>query len=294
MQKLIKSIACQNILGEGIIYDWRHNVVMWTDIENKQLFRYTIKQDKLECFATPERLCAFALTSKNNTLLCAFASGFALYNLQTQAIEWLHQPDELQNQGLRLNDGRLDTRGRFWCGAMVENQDICPPEKASLYRLDSDFTLTRIFSNIHISNGICFDASRQTMYFADSKLHQIYRFHYNQKSGDISNKQRLATTDSNHFPDGAVVDTSGHLWSAHWGGSTVNAYNTHGDTVHTAALPVLQPSCVAFGGIDLTTMFVTSAQQGMQAKQLQQYPQSGNVMVLETAIKGVPEPIFNI
>jgi sugar lactone lactonase YvrE len=59
---------------------------------------------------------------------------------------------------MRLNDGRVDRQGRFWTGAMVENDAQAPPERGSLYRFDPPGTAApeAMRDGISISNSICF------------------------------------------------------------------------------------------------------------------------------------------
>jgi sugar lactone lactonase YvrE len=69
-------------------------------------------------------------------------------------------------------------------------------------------------------------------------------------------------------PDGAVIDADGTTWIAQWGASRVAAYAPDGSFLRAVEFPAPHTSCPAFGGPDLTTLFCTSARQGMDAAAL--------------------------
>jgi sugar lactone lactonase YvrE len=48
----------------------------------------------------------------------------------------------------------------------------------------------------------------------------------------------------------------------------------------------------AFGGRDLTTLYVTSARQQRDADELVRLPQSGGIFAMAVDVPGLPEPAF--
>jgi D-xylonolactonase len=65
--------------------------------------------------------------------------------------------------------------------------------------------------------------------------------------------------DEDGLPDGLTVDAEGFLWSAQWYGSCVVRYDPDGKEERRIAIPAKQVSSIAFGGKDLTDIFITSA-----------------------------------
>jgi sugar lactone lactonase YvrE len=53
-------------------------------------------------------------------------------------------------------------------------------------------------------------------------------------------------------------------------------------------LPVPQVSSCAFGGDDLNYLFITTARENMTDADLFEYPDSGNVFIVKTDVRGVP------
>ncbi|MCV6603846.1 MAG: SMP-30/gluconolactonase/LRE family protein [Porticoccaceae bacterium] len=291
--ELIKSIPVHNTLGEGVVWDARDQSVWWTDIQESRLYRMSYPACEITFFDTPERLCCFAFTENPDRLLVAFASGFALFEYQSGAVHWLHRPPEVQpGSGRRLNDGRMDRHGRLWVGAMVEDENLAPSHSASLYCLERSGKLSTHKTDIAISNGMCWSPDNRFFYFADSPTRQIDAYKYDIARGNISGKTVFTCTPEAHFPDGAVTDSEGNMWSAHWGGSCVVRYAPDGNQLQTVEIPTCQPSCTAFGGADMTTLFVTSARQDLNSEQLAKDPQAGNLFIIQTSVRGLAEPVF--
>jgi sugar lactone lactonase YvrE len=57
-------------------------------------------------------------------------------------------------------------------------------------------------------------------------------------------------------------------------------------------LPVRRPTCCAFGGPGLTTLFVTTASQQMTEEERAAQPLAGCLLALNIGIAGLPEPLY--
>jgi len=283
---LIERIPVGNTLGEGIQWNAVRGEIWWTDIVEKQLYAYHWERHELKVFNPPEAICSFAfIQSEKKLLLVAFASGFAYYNPWTEEIDWLHK-NVCDKTNQRLNDGRVDRQGRFWSGAMALHADA---ELAALYRVNQKTQLDTIENNIKISNGLCWSPNSKRMYFADSPRQEIYTYDFDALTGNIKNRQHFAHTPQDAYPDGANVDAEGYLWSAHWGAGKVVRYAQNGTIDTEINLPISQPTCIAFGGNDLSTLFVSSARQDLSNDALAKEPLAGDVFVYQTNVTGLPE-----
>jgi sugar lactone lactonase YvrE len=112
---------------------------------------------------------------------------------------------------------------------------------------------------IQVPNSIAFSPDGRTMYFADSPRHKIWAFDYAPDSGLISNERVFAAPHPG-FPDGSCVDADGCLWNAEYGGSRVVRYTPAGKVDRVVAVPAKKPTCCAFGGTRLDTLYITSAE----------------------------------
>ena len=252
---------------------------------NNELHSWSF-DNKQTHYDMPERLCSFGLTDNPEEFICAFESGFALYNIADGQIEWLEKI-EPADANTRLNDGRVDRQGRFWAGSMTETSR----GSGHLYRLQQG-EVTCMLSDVLISNSLCWSPDNQHMYFADSPKQQIWRFPFDSESGQPGTREPFAETGQNAFPDGSCVDAAGNVWNAQWGASQVVCYAPDGNVLFTLDVPCTQPSCVAFAGSELNYLVVTSATQGMPPEQISSNPAQGNVFIYHTNCTGLPEAVY--
>ena len=281
----IDILRVENILGEGILWDSRRGMLWWTDIQALKLYRYAWATGSTRVFDTPERVGSFGLIAGAETLITAFAGGIALYGVQNQAVEWLAHPDPVA--GIRFNDGRVDRRGRFWTGTMLEGGQH--DSGACLYSFDSASGVRRHLSGLRVSNGLCVSRDGARLYFADSPTRTIRAYEMIEPEGILGNSRMFAQTPEGAFPDGATVDVDDCVWSAHWGAGRVVRYTPEGRIDRTLSIPTCQPSCVCFAGPDLDILCVTTAREGLDRATLDAEPNAGDVFLYRPGVQGVRE-----
>ena len=284
----IDKIEVGNTLGEGVLWDVAAQTLWWTDIHERKLYRYDYRARRTETIATPERLCSFGFVRDSGKLIAAFESGLALFDPESGDTSWIARPE--RRKDIRFNDGRVDRRGRFWAGGMVEAEGS--DQKANLYCLSGNGKLEIRETGVAISNGISWSPDGTRFYFADLPLRTIFVYDFDAPSGAISNKRVFATTPEGAYPDGANVDAEGFLWSAHWGAGQVVRYAPNGTVDRTIDVPASQPTCIAFGGPDLDLLFVTSARDGLKQDALLRHPSAGDVFIYRVGTRGLPDARF--
>ncbi len=277
--ELFDVIDVGNTLGEGVLWRASDQTVWWTDIQESKLFRLSWPGGALQTFNLPERLGSFGFVSGDDiTLICAFASGFALFKPAIGELDWISRPSDLA-EGLRLNDGRVAPDGTFWAGSMVETEHG-HESRAGFYRL-SEGVASLMFNGFRISNGIAWSPLGDELYFADSARQTIFRSSYPPLSFEVSEQEVFAKLTAG-APDGAVTDRAGRYWSAIWGEAQLNCYLPDGELLQAVEVPAKQPTCLAFGGSDENLMFVTSAREGLSEAELEQFPKSGSLFVYKS------------
>lgn len=279
-------IAVGNTLGECVLWDGATASLWWTDIDGCTLYRMAWPSLAVTQMPMPSRLASFGFVANSAKLVAAFDNGFALLEPATGLCGPLLVPEGLK-EGMRLNDGRVDRQGRFWCGAMV--MAAADPLEAKLYALQQG-VLRTVLDGIGISNGIAFSPEGDRLYFADSRRRVIWRFAFDSATGTLGPREEFARIAGGAEPDGATVDADGCLWSALWGGHCVVRYTPDGRIDRVLEVPVRQPTCVTFGGPDLDLMFITSASLGLGEGPTG----AGDVLVYNAGTKGLPESRFRI
>ncbi len=124
------------------------------------------------------------------------------------------------------------------------------------------------------------------MYYCDTPTRQIRVVDYPSMSNDRVFIERI---DADGWPDGSTVDANGGLWNAQWGGRRVVRYASDGRETVRIDVPTAQPSCVAFGGAQLDTLYVTSARIGVDTA-LDAH--SGGVFAAQLGARGIAESRF--
>ena len=282
-------LPCASLHGEGVTWDASARRLWWTDIHGETLWSYDPATDKAEKFRAPGRICCFA-PRHDGTIIAAFADGFAFFDPRTGQ-RWdiaAFEPDTLQT---RLNDGRTDRQGRFIAGGMDE-RNLHPI--SSVWRLDPDLRLTRLFGGVRCANSTCFSPDGRTMYFADSPERSIIAFDYDITTGEVGAKRVVATVpDGQGVPDGSCVDAEGFIWNAVWQGWRVDRFTPDGRLDLTVELPVAKPTCVAFGGIGLDTLFITTSRLGLTDEELARQPEAGSLFAVKPGITGLADAPFS-
>ena len=227
-------------LGEGPLWDVDHQRLYWVDSFDGRVFRCTVDGRELRAWDLPQKIGAMALRKDGQGAILTLQRGFHTLDFKTGEVELIRdpEPDKLQN---RLNDGKVDRRGRFFAGSMAMLEDA---PSASLYQLDPDFSITKVDSDIICSNGPCFSPDDKTFYFTDSGPGEIRAYDYDVATGRIGNRRLFAKVgwDDGGTGDGATVDSEGFLWTAHVYAGTIIRFARH-RPAHRAQRISIKPSC---------------------------------------------------
>ena len=272
-------------VGEGPLWDEEQQVLYWVDILSSLLYIYDPATGENRTLDVGRHV-GTVVTRASGGLMLAVREGFASFDLETQELTLIANP-EAHITGNRFNDGKCDPAGRFWAGTMAYEN---PTNQGSLYRLDTDLSVHKIFGDVAISNGIIWSLDHTTMYYIDTLRKSVRAFDYADDTGDISNERVIITVPEEiGMPDGMAIDSEGMLWVAHYGGSCVSRWNPNtAQLLLKIDLPVTQVTACAFGGPNLDTLFITSAAQELDAAELARQPLAGGLFAIKTPYQGVP------
>jgi sugar lactone lactonase YvrE len=131
------------------------------------------------------------------------------------------------------------------------------------------------------------------MYFTDFGRRVIYAYDFDPDTGVVRGRRPFIEMPAEAgFPDGMTVDAEGCLWVAHWDGWRVNRYGPDGNAREMIRMPVQPPTSCAFGGPDLSVLYVTSARMGLSEAALAATPLARSVFAVRTDTAGLVEPKF--
>jgi L-arabinonolactonase len=283
-------IDCANRHGEGVVWSSEHQRLMWTDIHGQRVWTLDPETGIKESSSVPERVCCFAPRAGRPLfqVIAAFAGGIAFLNLASGEREDIHtfEPDLPQT---RTNDGRTDRQGRLIVGGMDE---VDGRPVSSVVRIDPDGSVSRLFGDVACANGTCFSPDGRIMYFADSPSRRIEAFDYDGATGIPSNRRTVGQLEGPGVPDGSCVDAEGCVWNAVWEGYRVERWSPDGRLDRVVEVPVKKPTCCAFGGLDLATLFITSSRLGESDDDLKREPTAGGLFAVKPGIAGLADTPF--
>ena len=237
------------MLGEGALWHPLRHELFWFDILGKAL------HSKSKTWLFHEFVSAAGWVSETLLLIASETALFA-FDLENGNQTFVAELEaDMHNN--RSNDGRADPWGGFWIGTMGKK---CQPNFGSIYRL-FEGKLHLLFTDITISNSICFAPDKSCAYFTDTTTKQIMRVDLDDRGWPNSAPFiYLDLTADDLIPDGAVTDARGNLWVAQWGASRVAVYDSTGNFIETHRFSASQISCPALCDKGL---FATSAAVGV-------------------------------
>jgi sugar lactone lactonase YvrE len=274
-------------LGEAPFWDADARVLVWVDIPAGIVHRTDPATGEDQTIHVG-RSVGSAVPTTDGRLAVATDDGFSFVDASTAATEPIASIAAVP--GVVMNDGKTDPSGRYWAG--TKDTEASRP-LGSLYRLDADRTVTEMVGGVTLSNGLGWSPDARTMYFIDSTTYGIDAFDTDPASGAISSRRRLVDLPREWgLPDGMTVDADGFLWVAFWTGSAVRRLDPDGNLSATVELPVGLITSCAFGGPDLTDLYVTSARVGLSEERLRSEPTSGGLFRVRSSVSGLPTARF--
>lgn len=289
-QRVETAVAGADILGETPLWCDRSRKLWWIDIDGRlhQSFDPATGAHHVSSY-DGQFLGSQALTADGSHLL---AQDLRLSRRSSDGVPPGHFCEVENGPDNRLNDGRVDARGRLWIGTM-DNQLHRP--NGALYRVTGDGQVMRMFGDVIVTNGIAFAPDNRTLYFTDTRQYRTWAFDFDLDHGMIGNRRLFADySASGERPDGACVDVDGGLWTAFFSGGRIARYRPDGQIDTIIRLPVTNPTCLCFGGDDLKTLYVTTARKFLDPQRLSIEPEAGHLLAIHGVAQGLPEHRFSI
>jgi L-arabinonolactonase len=299
--RIAQVLDCANHLGEGPVWDVETGMLWWLDgtgrrVGNPSIWRLDPRSGEVDHWSLDHDVGALALR-RDGGLVLALDDGFYFFDPASAGLELIARIDADQPRS-RLNDGKVDRRGRFFAGGMDDKEEL---PLCGLWRLDPDLTVTQVADGIICTNGPCWSPDDRTFYVADTFVDEFWAYDYDLATGALSNKRVFANTKSMPgVPDGSTVDAEGCLWNAELITGELVRYDPEGRVERRIGMPVRNITSVMFGGPALDEIYVTSMARvkhpavhdrfAVEAKP--QFGAGSLFKVTGLGIRGVPEPRF--
>ncbi|MGW0764530.1 SMP-30/gluconolactonase/LRE family protein [Streptomyces sp. NPDC002676] len=273
------AVRAQALLGEGPTWDPAAGRLLWVDILGMRVHTYDPSSGRRSVRTTEQHVGA-AKPRAGGGLVLNLRDGVGLLD-PDGTFHWLHHEPV---PGRRGNDAAVAPDGSLWAGTMRYDE---APGGGTLTRLTGDGTAHTVLPDATVSNGTGWSPDGRLMYYADSPTRRVDVFDHDAEG--IRNRRTLAEIEEGAgFPDGLTVDAEGCVWVALWDGGAVRRYTPDGALDRVIELPTPRTTACAFGGPDLTDLYITTARVGLPSP----HPLSGSLLAIPDAGQGLPQPAF--
>lgn len=276
-----------DLLGEGPVWHAREQALYRVDYLRGEVRRFEPATGRDETIYSGPKVSGLTLQADGSLLLLAEGARVVRWKDGVGTVLVDGFPG---SAGSHFNDCIADPRGRVFTGTVPDDPDRYADQVGVLVRIDSDARVTPLVEGIGISNGLGFSPRADRLYFADTLSCRIDVFDYDVESGGLSNRRLFVDLSAGPGrPDGLAVDHEGHVWSARWDGGAIHRFAPDGREVGRVDFEARKITSAAFGGPELSDLFVTSAGGDDRANE---GASAGALFRLATRTRGGP-PFFS-
>ncbi|MFF1684841.1 MULTISPECIES: SMP-30/gluconolactonase/LRE family protein [unclassified Streptomyces] len=275
------AVRAEATLGEGPTWDAGAGRLIWVDILGSRVHTYEPATGRRTVMATEQHVGAAKPRAGGAGLVVNLRDGIGLYGPGGKDFRWLHRDPV---PGRRGNDAAVAPDGSLWAGSMAYDET---PGGGNLLRIAPDGATTEILGDVTVSNGTGWSPDGTLMYYVDTPTRRIDVFDVEGQQV-VRRREFAAVEEGAGHPDGLTVDADGCVWVALWDGAALRRYTPSGALDRVVELPVKRPTACAFGGAELTDLYVTSARVGLDTPS----PYAGSLLVLRDMGRGLAQPAF--
>jgi sugar lactone lactonase YvrE len=247
--ELVADVPCRT--GEGPLWHPEEECLYWMDIPNGHLFRWDTRANASSRVLDGPVLGAATLQRDGSLALMGIHGNVWLWRGELRNVI-----SGIQDvRGSRFNDALADPAGRILAGTLPTGD-----AKSILLVIEPNGSSRTVVSELGQSNGMALSQDDRTLFHVDTRQGLIRAFSYDVEAGIPDSPRVIAEfQESDGVPDGMALDEEGCLWVAMWGGGCVIRLNAIGERAGELRVPTSQVSSVAFGGRDLSDLYITTA-----------------------------------
>jgi len=284
-----KLLAMTSFCGEAPVWSPQDNCYSWVDTGSPECYRFRPGDKAHKTIRTDVSFQALGFREKGG-FIAPTDDGVKLTDENFAITADVGNPI-LGKTHLAYNDATVGPDGCYYFGYM--NIADLYSKDGGIYRVNKNLTMEKVLGNLALPNGLAFSKDGKAFYVTEMFANRILTYTFDKKTGTFSGEKELIRVPlEKGLPDGLICDREGCLWSAHWQGFRITRYRPDGSIEREIPIPVPTPTCMAFGGSDMSTLLITTARKGLSDKQLEDYPQSGSTFIMETEFQGIEERIF--
>ncbi|MCP3855173.1 MAG: SMP-30/gluconolactonase/LRE family protein [Actinomycetia bacterium] len=186
-----------------------------------------------------------------------------------------------------FNDLHTLADGSVVCGSLRSNPfdlDNRTRELGSAHHIALDGTVTVLYGEVGITNGIGISPAGDVLYHADTHIGNVIV--HDLAPGPAVSDRRLLFLEGDLQPDGLAVDEEGGIWVALYGGGRVQRVRPNGALDLSIEVPASEVTSCCFGGADRRDLYIVTAghNDGL----------GGSVFRTRTEIAGLPTALARV
>ena len=256
--------------SEGPVWFGDHRCVLWSDIPNNRILRWSEETNAVTEFRKPSNNANGNYRDREGRLItCEHLTRRVTRTEHNGAITVLAD----NYQGKRLNspnDVIVASDGAIWFtdppfGILgnYEGEKAESELTPAVYRLDPSGRLEIVENDIPGPNGLAFSPDESILYVVASRANPREIWAYDVVGGTkLTNRRTLINAGPGGTPDGFRVDVEGNLWCG-WGMGTeeldgVRIFTASGDAIGHIKLPE-RCANVTFGGRHRNRLFMAAS-----------------------------------
>ena len=244
--------------GFGLIEGPRvddQNRLCFSDVTNGGVYRRSPDGD-IETLIPKRRGVGGIAINQNNGIVCS-GRNLIYFNEATRTSRELFT--EWDGKPLKgINDIQPDAQGSIYCGTLEFDVFAnSKPIPGSLYRVDPDGKVYKLWDGIEVTNGLGFSPDRKLLYHSDSGNRAVWVYDV-QPDRSVKDRRIFAKLPEG-IPDGLAVDAEGGVVVAVPEAGEVMRFKPDGTLDQRIKVPAKMVTSVTFGGPNLEELYVVTA-----------------------------------
>ncbi|HKV55933.1 MAG TPA: SMP-30/gluconolactonase/LRE family protein [Candidatus Binataceae bacterium] len=157
-----------------------------------------------------------------------------------------------------INDIQPDDHGSIYCGTLeFDPFSNRKPIPGSLFRVDPDGKVSKVWEGIQITNGLGLSPDRKHLYHSDSPTRAVWVYDVQPDRG-VKDRRIFAKLPEG-MPDGLAVDAEGGVVVAAVEAGEVQRFKPDGTLDKRIKVPAKMVTSVTFGGHNLEDLYIVTA-----------------------------------
>jgi D-xylonolactonase len=183
-----------------------------------------------------------------------------------------------------LNDLQPDDQGSIYVGSLEHNalEEGAKRVPGSLFRVDPDGKVTKLYEGIETTNGMGFSPDRKLLYHADSTTKAVWAYDV-QPDRSVKHRRIFAKVPQG-WPDGLAIDAEGGVVVAVVNYGEVVRFKPDATLDWRLKLPAKMVTSLTFGGPGLRDLYVVTADNTDDPAKL------GTIFRTPAPVPGLPVP----